>query len=196
MPKVRGAFYELANTREHGRTAVMMHLPSPVYRHTCSVSAKQLPARRGVCQTGEEYCRRKGDIWDEPNTEPATDNLGGGVTETSNVFAAITVQRCSSAQLGSVQLSLFSSVHFSSAEFSSVQLSSAQFGSAQFVQFNSAQFSSFQFSSGPRLDTRPSTAGVFRYIMAEMVKKCLSVLLVTVWMTMMMIQNCLVPETT
>jgi hypothetical protein len=30
--------------------------------------------------------------------------------------------------------------------------------------------------------------------MAEMVKKCLGVLLMTVWMTVMMIQNCLASE--
>ena len=152
MPKVRGAFYELANT---DRCGTAPPCPTPVCRHTSSVSAKQLPARMGVCKTGEEYCIRKGDTWDEPNTEPAIDNLGRGegVTETS-VYAVITVQRRSSAQL-----------------------------------------SSAQFSSVPRLATRP-TAGVFRYMMAEMVKTCLSVLLMTVWMTVMMIQNCLAPETT
>jgi hypothetical protein len=80
MPKVRGAFYELANAREHGRTAVIQHLRFPVCLHTSSVSAKQLSARVGVCKAGEGHCRRKRDIWDEPNTEPAiVDNWGGGV---------------------------------------------------------------------------------------------------------------------
>jgi len=103
MPKVRGAFYELANT---DRCGTAPPCPTPVCRHTSSVSAKQLPARMGVCKTGEEYCIRKGDTWDEPNTEPAIDNLGRGegVTETS-VYAAITVQRRSSAQFSSAQLS-------------------------------------------------------------------------------------------
>ena len=111
----------------------------------------------------------------------------------------------SSAELSSVQLSSawLTSAQFGSARFSSFQLSSAQLSSAQFssvhlisAQFSSEKFSSSQFSSVPRMDRRPSTAGVFRYIMAEMVKKCLSVLLMTVWITVLMIQNCLAPETT
>jgi uncharacterized protein YjbI with pentapeptide repeats len=100
----------------------------------------------GVGHTGEEYCRRKGDVWDEPNSEPAIDNWeGGGATKTS-LFAAITVQKRSSAQLSSVQLI---SVQFSSGQFSSSQFSSAQFISAQLssVQFSSAEFSAPQLSS-------------------------------------------------
>ena len=53
-----------------------------------------------------------------------------------------------------------------------------------------------QLSSVPRLDTRPSTAGVVRYIMAEMIRKSLIVSVMTVLMTelMMMIQNCLATD--
>jgi len=70
------------------------------------------------------------------------------------------------------------------------------------------QFSSVQFSSVPQPDTRPVATGVFRNIMAEIIKKCLSVLLmavwvtvvvvwvtvVVVWVTVVVVQNCLASE--
>ena len=123
MPKVRGAFCELTNTREHGRTDRYGTAPPlPRCLHTSSVSARQLSARMAVCQNGEEYCRRKGDVSDEPNTEPAIEFfLGGGVTETSCIC------RDNSAE------TQFSSVQLISAEFSWVQLSSVQLSSAQFL---------------------------------------------------------------
>ena len=56
------------------------------------------------------------------------------------------------------------------------------------------QFSSVQFSSVPQPDTRPVATGVFRNIMAEIIKKCLSVLLMAVWVTVVVVQNCLASE--
>jgi len=61
-----------------------------------------------VCQNGEEYCRRKGDVSDEPNTESAIEFFWGGGSYRNQCicrdnYSAET--RFNSVQFSSIQLS-------------------------------------------------------------------------------------------